>query len=223
LVITRKASTVPNPRASRRPTAKDAKREATRARLLDAARRLFAEYGYSGVSTTEIAREAGVTHGAIHAHFHSKAGLLFALISQSNETQTEAAEAIARTDGDCAVRLKAIIEVFLRHDLADLELLGVMQAYAWQWPYDHEAQNQAQLAAALKPVRTVLDDAVSRGELDPALDRDRAIRIIFAIYTQGVRAAIYEDATMEECLAEILAQIRMLLRGNRAADSTVQP
>jgi AcrR family transcriptional regulator len=211
---------VPDRRASRRPTAKDARREATRARLLDAARRLFAEYGYSGVSTTEIAREAGVTHGAIHAHFHAKAGLLFALISESNALQTEAAEAIARTDGDCAARLKAIIDVFLKHDLEDLELLGVMQAYAWQWPYDHEAQNQAQLAAVLAPMRTVLADAVNRGELDSGLDLERAVRIIFAIYTQGVRAAIYEDATAEDCRNEILAQIRMLLKGNRAADHT---
>lgn len=205
-------------RAERRPNAKTARREATRTRLLDAARHLFGEYGYSGVSTTEIAREAGVTHGSIHAHFHSKAGLLFELICQSNDTQIAKAEAIAARDGPCAERLAMLVGTFLEHDLADPELVGVMQAYAWQWPYDQEERNRAQLAAALAPIRHVLESGVRDGELDAGLDLDRMTRVMFAIYTQGMRAALYQDASIDECKDEICAQIAMLLRGNRSAD-----
>ena len=52
--------------------------EETRSRLIDAASRSFAEHGYDGTRIAEIAREAGLSSGAIYAHFESKAELLLA-------------------------------------------------------------------------------------------------------------------------------------------------
>jgi AcrR family transcriptional regulator len=206
------------PPVSRRPNAKSAQREATRKRLLDAARRLFAEHGYSGVSTTEIARAAGVTHGSIHAHFHSKPGLLFELIAESNQQQQQQqAEAAFALGGDCRTRLRAILDVYLKHDLADLELLGVMQGYSWRWPYDLERRNQRQLAEALGPLRKVIDLAAETGELRKDVDADRLVRIVFALYTMCLRAAIFEDAATEAVAAEIDAQLCIVLEGARPA------
>ena len=48
----------------------------TRERLLDAAARVFESKGYEGATIAQIAREAGVTSGAIYAHYASKAELL---------------------------------------------------------------------------------------------------------------------------------------------------
>jgi AcrR family transcriptional regulator len=45
----------------------------TRERLLDAAARVFELKGYEGATVAQIAREAGVTSGAIYAHYGSKA------------------------------------------------------------------------------------------------------------------------------------------------------
>lgn len=50
--------------------------EETRERLRDAAARVFAEQGYEGARVSVIAREAGLTTGAIYAHYRSKAELL---------------------------------------------------------------------------------------------------------------------------------------------------
>ncbi len=50
--------------------------EETRARLLAAAGRVLAEQGFGGARVGDIAREAGLTTGAIYAHFRSKAELL---------------------------------------------------------------------------------------------------------------------------------------------------
>jgi AcrR family transcriptional regulator len=48
----------------------------TRERLLTAAVELFVERGYDGTTVGEIARRAGVTTGAIYAHFDDKGALL---------------------------------------------------------------------------------------------------------------------------------------------------
>lgn len=50
--------------------------EETRERLLDAAARVFELKGYEGATIAQIAREAGMSSGAIYAHYASKAELL---------------------------------------------------------------------------------------------------------------------------------------------------
>jgi AcrR family transcriptional regulator len=48
----------------------------TKRQLLRAAARVFAERGYEGATIADIARQAGLSTGAIYAHYRSKAELL---------------------------------------------------------------------------------------------------------------------------------------------------
>jgi AcrR family transcriptional regulator len=52
----------------------------TRERLLRAAAEVFAERGYDGTRVADIAATAGVSNGALYAHFGSKADLLVAAL-----------------------------------------------------------------------------------------------------------------------------------------------
>jgi AcrR family transcriptional regulator len=75
----------PDPPAARpagRRSAAEAER--TRAGLVAAARRLFAERGIDAVSTREIAGAAGVAHGLVRHHFGSKAGIWQAVIAAAD-------------------------------------------------------------------------------------------------------------------------------------------
>ena len=47
-----------------------------RAKIVDAASRLFRQKGFDGVGLDEIMREAGLTHGGFYGHFSSKADLI---------------------------------------------------------------------------------------------------------------------------------------------------
>ena len=50
--------------------------------ILRAARRLFSERGYSAVSTTEIAAEAGVARGLLNHYFGTKRGLYLEVVRE---------------------------------------------------------------------------------------------------------------------------------------------
>ena len=54
--------------------------EETKASLLSAAAKVFARRGYDAASISEITSEAGLTSGAIYAHYASKAELFVATL-----------------------------------------------------------------------------------------------------------------------------------------------
>ena len=193
------------------PTLKEQRSQETKRRLVEAARKLFAEYGYHSVGVSDIAREAGVTHSMINVYFNSKAGLLHQIISESNADQIDEAVVLAGQSGTVIERLERIIRAFATHDLKDPELLAVMQSYFWTWPEETEEENREQLAAALGSLRKVLTDGIVSGEVRADLDADRPVRAIFAIYTMGLRPAVYDDASIDDCVAEIIAQVEILL------------
>ncbi len=58
------------------------RKAATRARLLEAAARVYARRGFAGATLDEVAGEAGFTKGAVYAHFGSKENLLLALLQE---------------------------------------------------------------------------------------------------------------------------------------------
>jgi AcrR family transcriptional regulator len=58
---------------------------ATRARLVDSARKLFSTKGFSSVSTEAIVAAAGVTRGALYHQFDDKAALFAAVYEQMEE------------------------------------------------------------------------------------------------------------------------------------------
>ena len=73
----------------------------TRAKLLDAARALFVEHGFSETGTPQIVVKAGITRGALYHHFADKRALFLTLVRQES-----AAVAAARTNSiDMAMAL----------------------------------------------------------------------------------------------------------------------
>ncbi len=61
---------------------RSARRAATRARLLQAAAEVYASHGFGGATLDEVAAQAGLTKGAVYAHFGSKENLLLALMEE---------------------------------------------------------------------------------------------------------------------------------------------
>lgn len=91
-----------------RPTTKAGQREATRAGLLAAARRLFGERGFAAVGTEEVVRAAGVTRGALYHQFADKRELFGAVLEElEQEVMTAAAGRMAGHPDDMVAAFKA--------------------------------------------------------------------------------------------------------------------
>ena len=61
----------------------------TRVQLIRAATTLLHQIGFAGVTTTSIAKEAGLTTGALHHHFPTKFELMFTVFDHLAERVLE--------------------------------------------------------------------------------------------------------------------------------------
>jgi AcrR family transcriptional regulator len=87
--------------------------EATRARLIATARRLFAEKGFAGTSTEEILSEASVSRGALYHHFPSKTDLFQATFEAVEDDLTDQVMTAAGTTSDPKRMLERGFDAFL--------------------------------------------------------------------------------------------------------------
>ncbi|MFF3439099.1 TetR/AcrR family transcriptional regulator [Streptosporangium sp. NPDC002721] len=84
----------------------------TRERILDAARRLFAERGYAATSLADIASAVGLTKTAVAYHFHPKDRLATELIAPAAE------DIVALIEGDFdddRAFVEALVTFVVRH------------------------------------------------------------------------------------------------------------
>jgi AcrR family transcriptional regulator len=56
--------------------------QATRARLIEVATRLFAAHGYDGTSIEAVLAESGVSRGSLYHHFAGKDALFQAVLAE---------------------------------------------------------------------------------------------------------------------------------------------
>jgi AcrR family transcriptional regulator len=110
------------------PTARQRQRDATRERILKAAVEVFAEKGFLGASTREIARRAGTNQGLITYHFRSKDELWrAAAASVFDGLGRQLAERVDALElADPRERAREAIRQYVRFAAAHPELFRIM-------------------------------------------------------------------------------------------------
>ncbi|POM23528.1 HTH-type transcriptional regulator BetI [Actinomadura rubteroloni] len=184
--------------------------------LIDAAAQLFAERPYDEVTTTEIAKRAGVAYGLIAHHFANKRGLYLATIQAAAERLRAVHEAPLAGDTlvaqlrDALIRHIAHIEantkgfLTLMHGAqgADAEVRAIIEDYRWKG-----ALRLLAAAGVTEPVRPALRTTMRGwvGYLNEIiidhlhhreLDRGELAELAIATLAAAVRAAHAVDPAL---------------------------
>jgi AcrR family transcriptional regulator len=80
----------------------------TRRKLLDAAKRIFAQQGFEAARLEDIAAGAGYTRGAFYAHFHGKEDIFFAIFEEWVGERIESLTSAVRRHTDPSEKLVAL-------------------------------------------------------------------------------------------------------------------
>jgi AcrR family transcriptional regulator len=110
---------------------------ATRAQLMGAARKLFADKGFADVSTQAIVAAAGVTRGALYHQFDDKAALFAAVYEEvERDLVADVAEGIAAAQpGDPLEAMRAGARLFLDRcaapDVQQIVLIDAPAVLGW--------------------------------------------------------------------------------------------
>jgi AcrR family transcriptional regulator len=187
--------------------------EATRAALLDAARRLFAERGYAAVGTEEIVRRARVTRGALYHHFRDKCDLFRAVHEQ---LEAEMAHKIAGqlSAGDASDPLEQLRDgarTFLDHTTGPLARVTLVDAPAvLGWAEWREIDERHGLGLVMGALQAAMDaGALRRQPVKPL-----AHLVLAAIGEAGMLVANAEDP--KAARGEVEPALLALLEGLRA-------
>lgn len=90
--------------------------------ILDAARRLFFERGFHGVTVNEIGRAAGATGASLYRHFESKEDVLLALM---DEVQDRYLAGLPTRQDDPWEELDSLLDELVELTVENRELAGV--------------------------------------------------------------------------------------------------
>ncbi|MDQ7988305.1 MAG: TetR family transcriptional regulator [Candidatus Dactylopiibacterium sp.] len=153
---------------------------ATRELLLDAAARLFSRNGVSGTALHDIAREAGLTRGAVYWHFSNKVELLMALWERAalpiRETFERAAEDPQLGALDL-IRYKACwLSEHIEHDERLLEIMSILMLRC-EYSGETEGARGNFLLIRDECLACVVEDfrrAIALGELAPTVEPQHA-------------------------------------------------
>ena len=174
-----------------------ARGEATRLRILDAARDLLVEHGYGGTSTRAVADRAETQLSLVHYHFGGKQQLLVAVLERENEALLERQRELYAQPGPLA-RSGASPARFLDEDIRS----GYVRVLWELWAAGLEDEElAARWREAMGGWRTLLESVFTTwaAELDVELPfSPRVLASLTANVFQGIEIELLAGVTDEE-------------------------
>uniref|UniRef100_B0T6Q6 Transcriptional regulator, TetR family n=1 Tax=Caulobacter sp. (strain K31) TaxID=366602 RepID=B0T6Q6_CAUSK len=170
-----------------------------RVALLRAASHLFRQRGIDGVGVAEVAKVAGLTHGALYAHFPSKDALVAEAFSYGFERNLAEAQASAQDQRPSFE--EHLVGLFSTETRDKLETGCPMTASASEIARQGHAVS-ARFAGAFEEIVTMLEETLE--EVVPATQRRRlavaavAAQIGAIVVSRAVKKA--NDALADEVL-----------------------
>jgi AcrR family transcriptional regulator len=153
--------------------------DATRARLLDAAVSAFAERGFHGTTTRDIAAAAGLSPAALYVHHRSKEELLYLISRSGHEHVLSVVREGVSSSADPATALRRVVHDFVVTHARDHTRTRVVN-------YELAALSPAHLAE-IREIRHQIEQAIRQ------------------LVEAGVRAGVFETPDPRMAAAALLS------------------
>lgn len=189
------------------------RREETTQIILDAAEKLFAERGYSGISVRDIGREADVSHALVHRYLGSKREIYLTVLRRNENAILQAA---GDTD-DLRKALSLMLREGLRSHRTYLRIIAHSALSGMSFD-----DTMGRFPATERLVQIAQEQSASGGS-SPALDVRFVIAAIVSLYVGWAAiedwivpatglSAMDEDAVVDNLEQVIIGMADCLLR-----------
>jgi AcrR family transcriptional regulator len=182
----------------------------TKARLIAAARRLFAAKGFAATSTDEILDAADVTRGALYHHYKEKADLFADVCAAMHGEASAEIVAVADSAKDAFAALErgcdAWMDYMARADARRILVIEAPTVLGWERWNEMDAEGFAHLVDGVR-------EAMDAGKLTPMPAEDLAVLLNGAMNFGVMWAGHGRDATR---LPRVKAAVKKLFKALRA-------
>ena len=204
------------PAADSATSSRQTQKEATRNRVIGAARELFNNQGYQGTTIRQIAGHAGVSVGSVFTTFASKGEILSQVMQDRLDgLYAELDRVMPHLRGDTLERLRTMFAIHFAFEVRHtrLFLAHIAAAYDWTLPPTAAPMGKNQRLQAI--IRDVLAKGVADGEVAPAIDHQDTCDLLMAAYAWVYRLAAWNDADAPAMTAVMDRQLALIVGGLR--------
>lgn len=200
--------------ATSTPTARQTQKEATRNRVIDAARELFDTNGYQGTTIREIASHARVSVGSVFTTFASKYEILSQVMQDRLDgLYAELDRVMPYLRGSTADRLRTMFAIHfafeVRHKRLFLAYIGA--TYDWTLP------TTSMLMGRNQRLQEIICECLAKGAVDgdvhPEADPQEVVDLLMGAYVWIYRLAAWDDADAPAMTAVMDRQIALIATG----------
>lgn len=180
--------------------------DATRTKLLAAARHAFGTLGYANTSMDEFTAEAGLTRGALYHHFGDKRGLLAAVVDQIDAEMDTRLQAISDAAPDSwdgfRNRCRAYLEMALEPEIQRIVLQDARAVLG--------GTSLASQQHCIASMQRMLERLMERGIVLRS-DPEALARLIFGSLTEAAFWIADSDDSSDVRLAKALDALEIVL------------
>ena len=170
---------------------RETRKQATRARVLAAARDLFEEIGYEAATIRLIATRAGVATGSVFTTFDSKKAILQAVMAERLDVlYGELSRITPHLRGPCCDRVRSIMAVHYNFEMERPRLYTAYVAISFDWSIARSPASFGGNPKLRAMLSEVMRDGIARGEVRRVLEAlgltvNRLIRLAYGPFQLG--------------------------------------